>query len=493
MTDVPALARDIETMLGGTRNIVEIENCMTRLRVRVADPGAVDVDALKARQEILAATEQGNDFQVVLGPGLVDRVAKQMGLPEAGAGGVNLKERSEKVHADTRAKHDTKTSRLLRKISAIFVPLIPALIACGLIAGINGILANLVTNHTAPWLAPATTLIGPISAGFFAALPIFVAYNAAKEFGGTPILGGVIGALIISAAIARVSVFGIVLAPGQGGVLGALAGGILIAYVERWVRSWCPDVVAVIVVPLVSVLVVGLLQILVIMTVAGWIAAAIGTAVTWLLSQGGAIAGFIMGGLFLPVVMTGMHQALTPIHTTLIQQTGMTILLPVLAMAGAGQIGAVLALWTRFRGNKTFTRAIKGALPAGFLGIGEPLIYGVTLPLGRPFITACVGGAFGGMTVGLFDQLGITTGAVAIGVSDLSLIPLLNGSRGIVPAILVYVLGLVVAYVTGFLATRFFGISKAVVAEVAASFPQDADPVDPGASLEAAEVPAGAR
>ncbi len=485
MSDAQDLARDIETMLGGPDNIVDLENCMTRLRVRVSDESRVDLSGLKARKGVLAVTEQGDNLQVVLGPGLVDRVAKEMGAPTpapvgapataasglAAADGVDLAARSEAVHSATRAKHDNSASRLLRRISAIFVPLIPALIACGLIAGINGILTNLVANGTAPGLASFLPLINALSAGFLAALPVFVAMNAAKEFGGTPILGGVIGALIISTAVTKVTVLGITLAAGQGGVLGALAGGILIAYIERWARSWCPDVIAVIVVPLVSVIVAGLIQIVVIMTVAGWIATAIGTFVTWLLVHGGPVAGFVLGGLFLPVVMTGMHQALTPIHTALIEQNGMTILLPVLAMAGAGQIGAVLALWQRFRSNHTFTRAIKGALPAGFLGIGEPLIYGVTLPLGRPFITACVGGAFGGMTVGIFDALGTTVGSVAIGASDLSLFPLLTGSHGLAGAALGYGCGLLVAYITGYLATRFFGVPDSVVDEVASAFP----------------------
>ncbi|MFJ4073648.1 PTS transporter subunit EIIC [Curtobacterium sp. NPDC089991] len=104
------------------------------------------------------------------------------------------------------------------------------------------------------------------------------------------------------------------------------------------------------------------------------------SAAIWLLANGGAFAGFVLGGFFLPLVMTGMHQAPTPIHPTLIDQTGWTVLLPVLAMGGAGQIGAALALWMRFRRNEALSRTIRGALPAGLLGVGEPLIYGVTLP-----------------------------------------------------------------------------------------------------------------
>ncbi|OII04233.1 hypothetical protein BIU95_17125 [Curtobacterium sp. MCBA15_007] len=245
-------------------------------------------------------------------------------------------------------------------------------------------------------------------------------------------------------------------------MLAALAGGILAAYVERFMRRVTPDVIALIVVPTVTVHVAGSVTLGILMSVAGVVSVAIGTAATWLLANGGAFAGFVLGGLFLPLVMTGMHQGLIPIHTTLIDQTGWTVLLPVLAMGGAGQIGACIALWVRFRSNASLVRTIRGALPAGFLGVGEPLIYGVTLPLGRPFITACIGGAFGGGVVGLFDQLGHSVGATAIGASDLSLIPLLNGSSGYGWALLGYGSGLVVAYVVGFVATLLFGVSDSV-------------------------------
>lgn len=149
--------------------------------------------------------------------------------------------------------------------------------------------------------------------------------------------------------------------------------------------------------------------------------------------------------------MFGLHQVLTPIHIEMINKTGSTLLLPILAMAGAGQVGAALALWIRCRKNKELTNMIKGALPVGFLGIGEPLIYGVTLPLGKPFITACIGGGIGGAVIGAMGGVG----AIAIGPSGLALIPLItNGHQ------FAYILGLLAAYAGGFVATYFFGIPK---------------------------------
>lgn len=189
-------------------------------------------------------------------------------------------------------------------------------------------------------------------------IAVFVGMNAAKEFGGTPILGGAIAAIIPSAAVANVTVLGEALSPGQGGVVGALLAAVLGAYVERWVRSWAPRSLSMLIVPTVTVLVTGLVTIFLLMTVAAWISTGIGTAANWLLSVGGPVAGFVLGGLFLPLVMFGLHQALIPIHTTLIEQDGYTILLPVLAMAGAGQVGAAIAVFMRLRRNQGVRRTI---------------------------------------------------------------------------------------------------------------------------------------
>ena len=146
--------------------------------------------------------------------------------------------------------------------------------------------------------------------------------------------------------------------------------------------------------------------------------------------DGGAVAGVVLGGLFLPLVMLGLHQALIPIHTTLIEQQGYTVLLPVLAMAGAGQVGAAVAVYVRLRHDPSIRTTIRSALPAGLLGVGEPLIYGVSLPLGRPFLTACAGGAAGGAFVGFFAMLGDKVGATAIGPSGWALFPLLAATGG---------------------------------------------------------------
>lgn len=212
-------------------------------------------------------------------------------------------------------------------------------------------------------------------------------------------------------------------------------------------------------------LISGLVTIFGLMFVAGEISTAIGEFANWLLANAGAGAGFLLGGLFLPLVMLGLHQALIPIHTTLIEQQGYTVLLPILAMAGAGQVGAAMAVYLKLPRNGSLRRTIKSALPAGFLGVGEPLIYGVSLPLGRPFVTACVGGAFGGGFVGLFSMLGDTVGSTAIGPSGWALFPLLDGNKGLGETIAIYAGGLLVGYLAGFVATYFWGFSRELLEE----------------------------
>lgn len=160
--------------------------------------------------------------------------------------------------------------------------------------------------------------------------------------------------------------------------------------------------------------------------------------------------------------MLGLHQALIPLHTTLIQQQGYTVLLPVLAMAGAGQVGAALAVYVRLHHDQSLRTTIRSALPAGLLGVGEPLIYGVSLPLGRPFVTACAGGAAGGAFVGFFSMLGDKIGSTAIGPSGWALFPLLKGTGGLALTAAIYAGGLLTGYVVGFAATYFFGLGRTV-------------------------------
>ncbi|MEV4435559.1 PTS transporter subunit EIIC [Streptomyces sp. NPDC049555] len=433
--DPPGTGAALLALLGGAANVRSVADCMTRLRVEVHDPAAVDGAALRARPGVLGVVADGPAWQIVLGPGTVGRVARELHLLLA-------------------PPPPDRGRLLLRRIAQIFVPLIPALVGCGIIAGLAGLLANL---HLLPALVPALTAI---AGGFMSLIAVLVGYQTAKEFGGTPILGAAVAAVVVHPGVARVDAFGLSLTPGQGGVLGALAAALLATGVERTCRRIVPEALDTLVTPFLTVLLPGLVTLYGLMFAAGEISSATGHLADRLLTHGGAAAGFVLGALFLPLVMLGLHQALIPLHTTLITETGSTVLLPILAMAGAGQVGAALAVYVRLRGDADLRRTIRSALPAGLLGIGEPLVYGVSLPLGRPFVTACVGGACGGGVVGLLHQLGHTCGATAIGPSGWALFPLLRGSDGLLGAAAVYGAGLLTGYAAGFGATYAFGLRR---------------------------------
>ncbi|MET8714515.1 PTS transporter subunit EIIC [Streptomyces sp. NPDC004735] len=484
-----ATAAAILPLVGGAANVESIAHCMTRLRLGLHDRSLVDDEALKAVPAVMGVVED-DTYQIVLGPGTVARVTPEFeqlveegwasaGTPAPVRTAEELADKGAALKARQKAKNSTPFKLFLRRIANIFVPLIPALIGCGIIAGLNGLLVNL------GWLTSVTPALAAMASGFMALIAVFVGYNTAKEFGGTPILGGAVAAIIVFPGVANIDAFGQTLAPGQGGVLGALGAAVLAVYVEKWCRRWVPEALDVLVTPTLTVLISGLVTIFGLMYVAGEVSSAIGTFANWLLSTGGAGAGFLLGGFFLPLVMLGLHQALIPIHTTLIEQQGFTVLLPILAMAGAGQVGAAAAVYLRLPRNESIRRTIRSAMPAGLLGVGEPLIYGVSLPLGRPFITACVGGAFGGGFVGLFNQLGDSVGSTAIGPSGWALFPLLDGNHGLGSTIAIYAGGLLVGYVAGFVATYFFGFSKSLLAEFNVS-------QEPAASTVAATGPAAA-
>ncbi|MGW6529856.1 PTS transporter subunit EIIC [Streptomyces venezuelae] len=492
-----ATAAAILPLVGGAQNITSVAHCMTRLRLGLADRSLVDDDALKALPAVLGVVED-DTYQIVLGPGTVARVTPELEalVAESSADAEPRPEGAE--HAPTaselaaqgaaikearKAKNATPFKLFLRRIANIFVPLIPALIGCGIIAGFNGLLINL------EWLPSITPALTAIASGFMALIAVFVGYNTAKEFGGTPILGGAVAAIIVYAGVANIEAFGQKLSPGQGGVLGALGAAVLATYVEKWCRKWVPEAVDVLVTPTLTVLVSGLVTIFGLMFLAGEVSTGIGTAANWLLDNTGAFAGLVLGGLFLPLVMLGLHQALIPIHTTLIEQQGFTVLLPILAMAGAGQVGCAIAVYKRLRHNTSIRTTIKSALPAGFLGVGEPLIYGVSLPLGRPFVTACVGGAAGGAFIGFFSMLGDKVGSTAIGPSGWALFPLLDGNENLGLTVAIYGGGLLVGYLVGFLATYFFGFSKQMLTDLNADVDAGESPT---ARAEAEPTPAKA-
>ncbi|WP_127849780.1 glucose PTS transporter subunit IIA [Lacticaseibacillus hulanensis] len=461
--------------VGGPGNVEKLIHCMTRVRMTIRDYDKVDMEGLKKIPGVLGVVEE-DTLQVVIGPGAVNKVALAM----VNSVGVELGEtfpsesthasnkeavnaKAAEVHAAQKAKlKQTWWRQVLQAISGIFIPLIPVFVGAGLVSGIAAILSNLMVAGTIGknW-TDIITVLKVINGGLFSYLAIYVGINSATQFKSTPGIGGAIGAMtLLPGVVAPVTITNIFngqpLAAGQGGIIGVIFAVWIASMVERKLHKWIPDSVDIIFTPMLTLLVVGAFTIFLVMPIAGVVSSSLVGAIQWVLSVGGAFSGFVLGLFFLPMVMFGLHQILTPIHVEMIAKLGYTPLLPILAMAGAGQVGAAIALWIRARKNKKLTGLIKGALPVGILGVGEPLIYGVTLPLGRPFITACIGGGIGGAVIGGLGNIG----AIAIGPSGVALIPLIANGKW-----LGYVFGLLAAYAGGFVATYFFGVPKSAMVD----------------------------
>lgn len=443
------LAAQILDSLGGSGNVSAYTNCMTRLRVSPNDASLVNKESLKKLEGVLGVVEEGT-VQIILGPGVVNKVTEEFGKLVADEE-LDLKGAASTKKAEIAQKNATPFKLLLRKIASIFIPLIPALVASGLITGIT---KALVQGGALPATSQTALILTAIGSGLFTFLGILVGMNAAKEFGGSPALGGVAAILIINPAIADISLFGEKLLPGRGGLIGVLLAAIFIAFAEKRIRKVVPASLDIIITPTAALLITGILTYFIFMPVGGLISDGITQGLLAVLNVGGVFAGFVLGATFLPLVVTGLHQGLTPIHLELLKSLGNDPLLPILAMGGAGQVGAAFAIYVKTK-RKRLKRAIGGALPSGLLGIGEPLIYGVTLPLGRPFLTACLGAGVGGAFQAAFH-----VGTSAIGVSGLPLLFLVPLQQ-----ILLYLIGLVIAYAAGFAFTYWFGFKDEMASE----------------------------
>ncbi len=469
------LGQQILGLVGGAGNVGSYTNCMTRLRLNLVDSTAADIDAIKSLDGVLGVVD-GQQLQVVVGPGhaqrLRDAFGEELGRAPAAevdakaAAAEDLERVAQKTKEKVKARQSTSMHAGFRHIGNIFIPIIPGFIACGIVASIANIIKLVNPGINAnPWFL-AFAAVGSVLVG---GLQFIVGHNTAKEFGGTPVLGFIAGGVPYMPALAGIAatatapaqplvlpLFG-QLSPALGGVIGAMATAYLFTVIEKQLRKIVPAALDLFIIPAITVIIGAVASILVLMP----LSALLMKGVTWLLvdfglNQGGVIGGFLMASLFLPMVMLGIHQSLTPLHAQLIADQGFTQLLPILAMAGAGQDGMAIAVFLKTK-NARLRKIIEGALPLGLLGIGEPLIYGVSLPLFYPFITACLGAGFGGAFVAFGMQISGPFGAQALGLSGLMMTGVITpGMWGW------YVGGILIGVLSGFLLTYFWGFKTSM-------------------------------
>lgn len=469
--DNKQLAREIIAVVGAD-NITQAYNCMTRLRLEVRSVNVSPQNELKKLDGVKGVIFNNNTIHVVLGPGKAENVTRMVkellndlrntpsyktSLPSApDPDPIPLAplscEKAGKLHTAIRQKNRLpRSTAFLHKVGHIFIPLIPAFIGCGLLIGLLSFLLKISPELA---LHPLVQYLKIAGNTIFSVLNAFVGLYACREFGGTPALGGALAALLSVPDLAQVTFFDTPLIPERGGVFAALLIGAATAWTENRLRSIIPETISLFITPFITVILVSLSSLFIFQPFGGFLSDGITYYTIQFIHSGGAITGFILGGFFLPIVMTGVHHGITPIHADLLATQGATILLPIIAMAGCGQVGAAIAVYVKSR-NTTLKHAILSALPVGMMGIGEPLIYGVTLPLGRPFLAACAGGALGGAWQALQG-----VGAYAMGISGLPLAAATNRPT-------YYLIGVLIAYVSGFIATYLIGFNDPEEMEIA--------------------------
>ncbi|MGL5949058.1 MAG: PTS N-acetylmuramic acid transporter subunit IIBC [Aeromonas sp.] len=463
----------IITAIGGQQNILHCGHCMTRLRLSLADSLHADRDTIKRIAGVLGVIESDDQFQIVLGPGKAQTACEMLSASLDSGDTASIPHDNQRLKdvasANKQALKSKQTSvahRFLAKFATIFTPLIPGFIAAGLLLGISTLLEQtLLPAHGAESaLAAMIGYMKLFSKGLFSFLSILIGFNAQKAFGGSGVNGAILASLFVmgynpdatSGIYSGINdFFGQTIDP-RGNIIGVLIACIIGANVERQVRKFVPDSLDMILTSCITLLIMGAVTFILIMPVG----VQLYNAMSWLFINlnGNPFGTAILAGLFLISVMFGIHQGFVPVYFALMDAQGFNSLFPILAMAGAGQVGAALALYSRAAKDSLLRSQVKGTIIPGILGVGEPLIYGVTLPRVKPFITACIGGALGGFVVGLIAWLGLPVGLNTVfGPSGIVALPLMTSAQGIFPGMLVYTAGLAVAYLAGYIVTLLFG------------------------------------
>lgn len=437
------MAVKIIELLGTDENIKSVGNCMTRVRVDVKDINKANIKDIENLESVIGVVEDNKNIQIIVGPGKSKKIADEI-LTMVNVSIVNYDE-AEVRKAENKEKNNTPFKQILKKVAAVFIPIIPAFIACGL-------LVALYESGYVFMPGFETTNIGKVMSAMaysvFTILPIIVGYNTSKEFGGTPIIGAALAAILTSSAITGVELLSITFVAGRGGVISILVVAALAALFEKKLSKIMPDILDTFVTPLVTIIVMAFVGLLVFQPIGGFVSDALGNFVNYIIYNVPALSG-LATLVYLPLVMTGMHHGLIAVNAALIADFGVTYLLPVTCMAGAGQVGAAFYVYLKTKNGK-LKNTIKNALPVGMLGIGEPLMWGVTVPLGKPFIASCLGGAVAGSAVAMMG--------VAAKIPELSGLQL----AFITNKPLAYLLGILIAYISGFVICMLLGFDDPV-------------------------------
>lgn len=402
------IAADIVRLVGGRDNIIGVAHCATRLRQVLEDNDKADIKAIETVDLAKGVFVAGDQLQIIFGAGLVNDVCQVL---------------AESIHMDSMSLGDLKTKankrmnplqRAVKALSDVFIEIMPGILAAALLTGISSVLGNLEFVENNDTLYGISTLINISSGAIFGFLPLCVAYSTVKRFGGRPIMGLVMGCIMLSnsladayaaaqgtAEITTLHIFGlpVELVGFQGGIIVALLIGIVTAKLDLFFEKKVPEVIRLLVSPLLTTLVSAFLLFMIIGPVGRGLASGITAALVWMTQNLGAAGYAVFSGVQQLIVITGLHHVFGAIESQLLADTGRNFLNPLMSVAIIAQGGAVLGYLAR---NRRDARARELCIPSFvsvLFGITEPALFGVNLRYRYPIIGGCIGGAIGGIVV----------------------------------------------------------------------------------------------
>lgn len=423
--DYRKTAEEILQYVGGGKNIVSAAHCATRLRLVIADNEKADKTALENISGVKGVFEASGQLQIILGTGTVNKVFEQF----IAAAGITASSKAEAKEAAV--KKQNWFMQAIKVLGDIFVPIIPAIVASGFLMGIMNSLDFMNSNgfiniDTTGSLYVFANLFSNTAYVF---LQILIAFSAAKAFGANPYLGAVIGMIMINPSLQNAytvategvqatqpvffGLYDIDMVGYQGHVIPVVIAVWLMSVIEKKLHKIVPEVLDLFVTPLVSVFVTGYLTLAAIGPVFVWAENAILGGIQWLLTLPLGLGSLVMGSLYAPTVVTGIHQMYAAIDLGQIAQYGVTFWLPLASAANVAQGAAALAVALKSKDKKIKSLALPSSLSA-FMGITEPAIFGVNLRLFKPFIAGCIGGGCGALYASIVHLGAKGTGVTGI-------------------------------------------------------------------------------
>ncbi len=455
--DYGKTAKTILKLLGGEKNIASATHCATRLRVVLKDEDKANVKSIEKMDDVKGVFKSSGQLQIIIGQGSVNKVY------DAFIDGTSISDASVGDTKKAAMKNMNLFEKFARMLSNIFVPIIPAIVASGLLMGV---LSMLQAFHMVNDKSGIYIMLNMFSNAAFQFLPMIIAFSAAREFNTNQYLAAALGAIMIHPDLQNawtlgdgiknsVSVLGlhIGMVGYQGTVLPILIAVWVMGYIERKLRKIVPDFLDILVTPFITLMITAFFAMIVIGPFGRFVGDGISFGLQNLYNVAGPVAGFLFGGLYSLIVITGMHHSFHAIEAGLISNPAIhkNFLLPIWSMANVAQGGAAFAVYFMTKDKKI--KAI--AAPASFsclLGITEPAIFGVNLRFIKPFIAGALGGAIGGAYV-VFTKVAMN----GIGVSGIP------GTAIVQPAAIInYLIGMVLAFGAAFVIASFLGIKETI-------------------------------